>query len=300
MRDPQKNFPRAVIGGVAIVIALYLLANLAYLNVLSPAEIAATDSVALLAHDARHRRVGRQAPDGRDPLLDARRDERARSSPGRAPTTRWPRTGSSSSGSRASTRAGARPSRRSSSRASGRRSSSSSSAGFSQLFTYVIFGGWIFYALAVLSVIVLRRKEPGLRAALPRAGLSRRPDPLRRDRPRDRRQHARSRRRASRCSASRSSGSGSRSTTSSAPCAAAPDGQPEKASAPRPALCRRVRVGGADSGKSRRIEGSVGQDHDLDAAVLEPALLRLVVADRVGLAAARAWIREPSTPCLSR
>ena len=34
--------------------------------------------------------------------------------------------------------------------------------GFSQLFTYVIFGGWIFYALAVLSVIALRRKEPAL------------------------------------------------------------------------------------------------------------------------------------------
>src|SRR5262249_51103694 len=34
--------------------------------------------------------------------------------------------------------------------------------GFSQLFTYVIFGGWIFYALAVLGVPVLRRKEPAL------------------------------------------------------------------------------------------------------------------------------------------
>ena len=34
--------------------------------------------------------------------------------------------------------------------------------GFSQLFTYVIFGGWIFYALAVMSVVALRRKEPGL------------------------------------------------------------------------------------------------------------------------------------------
>ena len=34
--------------------------------------------------------------------------------------------------------------------------------GFSQLFTYVIFGGWIFYALAVLSVMGLRRKEPEL------------------------------------------------------------------------------------------------------------------------------------------
>src|SRR4029450_6590310 len=34
--------------------------------------------------------------------------------------------------------------------------------GFSQLFTSVIFGGWIFYALAVLAVIPLRRKEPAL------------------------------------------------------------------------------------------------------------------------------------------
>jgi APA family basic amino acid/polyamine antiporter len=34
--------------------------------------------------------------------------------------------------------------------------------GFSQLFTYVIFGGWLVYALAVASVIVLRRKEPEL------------------------------------------------------------------------------------------------------------------------------------------
>jgi len=34
--------------------------------------------------------------------------------------------------------------------------------GFSELFTYVIFGGWIFYALAVASVVALRRKEPRL------------------------------------------------------------------------------------------------------------------------------------------
>jgi amino acid transporter len=34
--------------------------------------------------------------------------------------------------------------------------------GFSQLFTYVIFGGWIFYALAVASVVALRRKAPAM------------------------------------------------------------------------------------------------------------------------------------------
>ena len=34
--------------------------------------------------------------------------------------------------------------------------------GFSQLFTYVVFGGFIFYALAVAGVIVLRKREPDL------------------------------------------------------------------------------------------------------------------------------------------
>ncbi len=61
--------------------------------------------------------------------------------------------------------------------------------GFSQLFTYVIFGGWIFYALAVLSVIALRRKEPDLPRPFLRPRLSLRPDPLRRDGAGDRRQH---------------------------------------------------------------------------------------------------------------
>ena len=31
---------------------------------------------------------------------------------------------------------------------------------FQQLFSYVVFGGWIFYGLSVLGVISLRRKEP--------------------------------------------------------------------------------------------------------------------------------------------
>ncbi len=33
---------------------------------------------------------------------------------------------------------------------------------YEQLYTYVIFTGWIFYAAAVLSVVVMRRKRPGL------------------------------------------------------------------------------------------------------------------------------------------
>jgi basic amino acid/polyamine antiporter, APA family len=49
VRDPQRNIPRAFFGGMAIVGALYLFANLAYYYVLTPTEIAnipATSSVA--------------------------------------------------------------------------------------------------------------------------------------------------------------------------------------------------------------------------------------------------------------
>ena len=129
MHNAQRNFPRAIIGGVGIVIAVYLLANLAYLKVLTPAEIAGSDRVALDRHDARHGRVGRQAADRGDPLLDPRRDERphpggpARLLPdGEGRALHRPRA-------RASTRSGARRSRRCSSRDCGRASSSSSSEG---------------------------------------------------------------------------------------------------------------------------------------------------------------------------
>jgi APA family basic amino acid/polyamine antiporter len=40
VKDPQKNLPRALIGGMLIVIALYLLANLAYVYALQPQAIA--------------------------------------------------------------------------------------------------------------------------------------------------------------------------------------------------------------------------------------------------------------------
>jgi basic amino acid/polyamine antiporter, APA family len=40
VKNPQKNLPRAIIGGVLTVIALYLFVNVAYFYVLTPAEIA--------------------------------------------------------------------------------------------------------------------------------------------------------------------------------------------------------------------------------------------------------------------
>ncbi len=161
IHEPQKNFPRGVILGVAIVITLYLLANLAYMRVLTPAEIAATDRVALAAMTritgewggklltaailcsilgamnalilAGPRAYYQMAKDG----LFIERVSRVH------PRWRTPVEALLFQGLWSAFLV-------------------LFIGGFSQLFTYVIFGGWIFYALAVLSVIALRRKEPGL------------------------------------------------------------------------------------------------------------------------------------------
>ena len=161
LRDPQKNFPRAAIGGVAIVIALYLLANLAYLTVLTPAEVAATDKVALLA-------MTRVTGEWGGKILTA--------------AILCSILGAMNALILAGPRAYYQMAKdrlffERVSRVHPRWRTPVESlvfqglwsvflvlfiGGFSQLFTYVIFGGWIFYALAVMSVVVLRRKEPGL------------------------------------------------------------------------------------------------------------------------------------------
>jgi len=46
VREPRRNLPLALIGGTAGVIAIYLLANLAYFHVLSAAEVGTTNRVA--------------------------------------------------------------------------------------------------------------------------------------------------------------------------------------------------------------------------------------------------------------
>jgi APA family basic amino acid/polyamine antiporter len=161
IHEPQKNFPRGLILGVAIVITLYLSANLAYLRVLTPAEIAASDRVALTAMTrvtgawggrlltaailcsilgamnalvlAGPRAYYQMAKDG----LFIDRVSRVH------PRWRTPVEALLFQGLWAAFLV-------------------LIIGGFAQLFTYVIFGGWIFYALAVLAVIALRRKEPAL------------------------------------------------------------------------------------------------------------------------------------------
>jgi basic amino acid/polyamine antiporter, APA family len=161
IHEPQKNFPRGIVGGVSIVVGLYLLANLAYLKVLTPAEIAVSDRVALTAMTrvtgewggklltaailcsilgamnalilAGPRAYYQMARDG----LFIERVSRVH------PRWRTPVEALLFQGLWSAFLV-------------------LIIGGFSQLFTYVIFGGWIFYALAVLAVPALRRKEPAL------------------------------------------------------------------------------------------------------------------------------------------
>ncbi len=46
IKDPQKNLPRALIGGTLCVVAIYMLANAAYFHVMSPTEVAGSTRVA--------------------------------------------------------------------------------------------------------------------------------------------------------------------------------------------------------------------------------------------------------------
>lgn len=56
VKDPQRNLPRALIGGTAAVIVIYVLANIAYLSVLDINEIRASK---LVAADVAERLIGR-------------------------------------------------------------------------------------------------------------------------------------------------------------------------------------------------------------------------------------------------
>jgi basic amino acid/polyamine antiporter, APA family len=47
IREPQRNLPRALIGGTILVIVVYLLANAAYFRVLSAAEVGSSERVAV-------------------------------------------------------------------------------------------------------------------------------------------------------------------------------------------------------------------------------------------------------------
>jgi APA family basic amino acid/polyamine antiporter len=160
VRDPQRNLPRALIGGTLAVIAIYLLANAAYFRVLSPVEVGASPRV---AGEMMRRILGAAGAGGvsiaamisifaalngsiltgsRVPYAAARQgyffraiarvDEKHRT-PGVSilALSAWSAL-------------------------------LVLSGSYRQLFTYVIFASWILYGMATAAVIVLRIKRPDL------------------------------------------------------------------------------------------------------------------------------------------
>jgi APA family basic amino acid/polyamine antiporter len=61
VRDPQKNLPRAFVGGMVVVASLYVFANLAYFYVLTPAEVASVAESSSVATEVLRRFLGPMA-----------------------------------------------------------------------------------------------------------------------------------------------------------------------------------------------------------------------------------------------
>lgn len=58
IRDPQRNLPRAFVGGTLVVMALYIFANLAYFHTLTPNEIASVSTNSSVATEVLKRFLG--------------------------------------------------------------------------------------------------------------------------------------------------------------------------------------------------------------------------------------------------
>ena len=158
VRDPQRNMPRALIGGILGIIAIYLAANAAYFFVLSPSEAASSDRI---ASEMMRKAVGETgaglvslaamismfaALNGT--LLGGSRIPYAMARDGLF----FPAAGK------------VHPHRRTPVVAIWILTATASvlvlSGRYEQLFTSVIFSSWILYAMAAASVFVFRRRDP--------------------------------------------------------------------------------------------------------------------------------------------
>lgn len=160
IKDPQRNIPRALIGGTCLIMFLYILANLAYFYVLTPTEIANISKDSSVAFEA----AKKYLPAGvvglmtvalmasalgtlHSSLLTGARVPYAMAQDGtffkafgRLSASAVPVTSVIAQGVWACVLA--------------------LSGSFDTLTDYVIFGSWIFYALATASVFVFRKKMP--------------------------------------------------------------------------------------------------------------------------------------------
>jgi amino acid transporter len=160
VKDPQRNFPRALVGGVAFVAMVYLLFSAACLKVLPFESVANSQHV---ASDVVERLVGRGAASwitlamvisalgsmnssvlsgARVPYAMARDGIFFKIADGIHPTYRTPGRGLLFQGVLASVMA--------------------LTGTFEELTNLFIFAGWIFYGLAVVALFRLRRTEPGM------------------------------------------------------------------------------------------------------------------------------------------
>lgn len=160
-RDPQKTFPRAITLATAALIVIYMLANLGYIAALGPVAAAQTDHIAA---DAAGALLGPVAGKVVGALILVSIFSAANGIMLTAPRMYFamardgvffqrlaiihPRFGTPAFAIVAIAFWAA---------------VLAVSGTFEQLLTYVVFTGWIFYALGALSVFVYRRREPDTR-----------------------------------------------------------------------------------------------------------------------------------------
>lgn len=157
-RDAQRTFPRAIVAGTAVLIAIYMLANVAYVSALGVDGVQATDrvaatAVAALFGSAAGKLIGAvvlvsmfSAANGL--TLTAPRMYYAMARDGvffQKLGEVHPRFGTPAFAIVAGSVWAA---------------ILAASGTFEQLLTYVVFSGWIFYGLGALSIFAFRRREP--------------------------------------------------------------------------------------------------------------------------------------------
>lgn len=157
-RDPQRTFPAGIVAGTAILIVLYLLANVGYVQALGPDGVAASQSVAA---DAVRVHLGDRAAQGITVVVLVAMFSAANGITLTATRVYWamsrdgvffrslgrvhPRFGTPALAVAAG---------------SGWAAVLALSGTFEQLLTYVVFVGWIFYGLGAASVFWYRRRQP--------------------------------------------------------------------------------------------------------------------------------------------
>ena len=167
VQDPGRNIPRALVGGMLVVMAIYCLANLAYFYALPVAEVVTSNStrhraalpVAAKAATTFLGEYGRQARGGGLRGLGPRRPQRLDPLERPRALRDGPRRALLLEDGRAQRGARACPVRALVVQAVWS-SLLAVSGTFDQLTDCLLFASWIFYGLVTSSVFVLRRKMP--------------------------------------------------------------------------------------------------------------------------------------------